>query len=390
LISGGTDARYLPTGHLVYALNGVVLAVPFDAKRKTLAGGPAPVIEGVSQTSETPASSGSAHFVVSTAGTLIYVPGRVGGTAVRRSLVLIDRSGAIQPLKVPVGLYEAPRLSQDGRQIAVGTDDGKDANVWIADTSGATAIRRLTFGGRNRYPVWSPDGQRIAFQSNREKDLGIFWQRADGTGPAERLTKAEAGVEQWPDSWSPDGAQISFTALRGSAASLWTVAVKDRRPALIAGAATEFAGRSAFSPDGRWLAYSSNETGRFEIFVQPYPPTGSRFQVGSPASVDRYVPWWSANGKELIFNEGTTRWFVVSVTTQPSLTFGSPRELPRPGGILALGQTGPRPYDMAADGQRVLAVIGGTPTTANQAAARPEIRVVLNWFEELKQRVPVR
>jgi len=349
------------------------------------------VVEGVSQSPEILSATGSAHFSVSATGTLIYVRGPIGGpTTGRRSLVLVDRAGIVEALKVPVGLYEAPRLSPDGRQIAVGTDDGKDANVWIVDTFGATAMRRLTFGGRNRYPVWSPDGQRIAFQSNREGDAGIFWQRADGTSQAERLTKAEAGVEQWPDSWSPDGSHISFTALHGSTGSLWTVAVKERTTALIAEAAAKFAGRSAFSPDGRWLAYSSNETGRFEIFVQPYPPTGSRFQVGSPASVDRFVPWWSANGKELIFNEGTTRWFVVGVSTQPSLTFGSPRELPRPGGILTLGQTGPRPYDMAADGQRVLAVLGGTPAAANQAASRPEIRVVLNWFEELKQRVPVR
>jgi Tol biopolymer transport system component len=285
-------------------------------------------------------------------------------------------------------VYVAPRLSPDGRQIAVGTDDGKDANVWIADTSGTTAMRRLTFGGRNRYPVWSPDGQRLAFQSNREGDLGIFWQPADGTGPAERLTKAEAGVEQWPDSWSPDGAHISFAAVKGNAGSVWMLTVKERTPSLFAEATAKFVGRSAFSPDGRWVAYSSNETGRFEIFVQPYPPTGSRFQVGSPSG-DRLTPWWSANGKELIFNEGTTRWFAVSVSTQPSLTFGSPSELPRPAGILTQGAFGPRPYDMAADGQRVLAVLDAS-AIANGTDARPEIRVVLNWTEELKRLVPTK
>jgi Tol biopolymer transport system component len=387
LISGGSDARYLPTGHLVYVLNGAVLAVPFDAKRQALAGGLVPVIEGVAQA--TAGTSGSGHFSVSATGALVYVPGRAGGATAQRSLVLIDRSGVIEPLKLPSGLYEAPRLSPDGHQIVVGTDDGKDANVWIADASGTTAMRRLTFGGRNRFPVWSPDGQRIAFQSNREGDLGIFSQRADGTGPAERLTKAEASVEQRPDSWSPDGAHLSFTAAHGDAASVWTVAIKERTPALFAEAATKFVSRSAFSPDGRWMAYSSNETGRFEIFVQPYPPTGSRFQVGSPAAADRWTTWWSANGKELFFNEGPTRWFVVGVSTQPSLTFGSPRELPRPGGILNLGPIGPRAYDMAPDGQRVLAVVAGN-VLANQANARPEIRVVLNWFEELKQRVPMK
>lgn len=134
----------------------------------------------------------------------------------QRVLVLMDRSGVTQPLKVPAGLYEAPRLSPNGRQIAVGTDDGKDANIWVADASGATAMRRLSFGGRNRYPIWSPDGQWIAYQSDREKDLGIFWQRADGTGPAERLTKAEANVEHRPESWSPDSARILVNVVQAA------------------------------------------------------------------------------------------------------------------------------------------------------------------------------
>src|SRR5207244_3162591 len=123
LISGGTDARYLPTGHLVYVLNGVLLAVPFDAKRKILSGGPVSVVEGVSQSPEILSATGSAHFSVSATGTLIYVPGPIGGpTTAHRSLVLVDRAGVVEALKVPVGLYEAPRLSPDGRQIAVGTD----------------------------------------------------------------------------------------------------------------------------------------------------------------------------------------------------------------------------------------------------------------------------
>lgn len=360
-----------------------------------------PLLEGVAQS--TGSLTGAGQFSVSNTGNLVYLPGRAGGGTVQRVLVLMDRSGVTQPLKVPAGLYEAPRLSPNGRQIAVGTDDGKDANIWVADASGATAMRRLSFGGRNRYPIWSPDGQWIAYQSDREKDLGIFWQRADGTGPAERLTKAEANVEHRPESWSPDSARILVNVVQaasqvqpgsgrldvGSVGSIRILDVRERTLTPFAEAAGKFVGRSAFSPDGRWVAYSSNETGRFEIFVQPYPPTGSRFQVGSPGAANRFVPWWSANGKELIFNEGTTRWFVVSATTQPRLIFGTPRELPRPGGILTLGTTGPRPYDISPDGQRILAVIAES-TVGNQPTARPELRVVLNWFEELKQRAPAK
>src|SRR5262249_23517232 len=146
--------------------------------------------------------TGSAQFAMSNTGSLAYVAGP-SSTAAFQDLAFIDRAGITQPLKLPSDrLYEHPRLSPDGKRVTFGTDDGKDAKVWIYDLAGASASRRLTFGGSNRYPIWSPDGQRIAFQSDREGDQGIFAQRADGAGAAERLTKAERGTSHVPESWS--------------------------------------------------------------------------------------------------------------------------------------------------------------------------------------------
>src|SRR4029078_6935995 len=144
------------------------------------------------------------------------------------------------------------------------TDD-KDANVWIIELAGDTAPRQLTLGGANRYPVWSADGQRVAFQSDREGDLGIFWQKADGTGTAERLTRPEKGIAHIPDSWSQDAKRFSYTAVKGSEGAVWIFSLQDKKATVFAEKAGAFVGRSAFSPDGKWLTYQSNETGMGQI-----------------------------------------------------------------------------------------------------------------------------
>jgi serine/threonine-protein kinase len=180
--TGGTSARYVPTGHLLYAAGGVIYAVRFDARALETTGGPVPVVNGV-ETSVL----GLAQFDVSANGSLIYVPG--GPRAGQQSLVaLSDRSGRTTQTGLPAGTYDHIRASPDGTRLAIGSDDGSEAIVWIHELGGRSAMRRLTFEGRNRFPIWSPDGQRVAFQSDREKDLGIFGQRMDGTGDVVRLT----------------------------------------------------------------------------------------------------------------------------------------------------------------------------------------------------------
>ncbi|HLH30794.1 MAG TPA: protein kinase, partial [Terriglobia bacterium] len=187
IIDGGTDARYVPTGHIVYAYQGTLFVVPFDLKRLQVTGGAFPVVEGVRRVTNT--VSGSMQFGFSNTGSLIYLPGPANlATGAERVLAILDiKGGALERLKMPAKAYAFARLSPDGKQAAVSTD-GQDTNIWIVDLAAGTAPRQLTLGGANRYPVWSADGQWVAFQSDREGDLGIWRQKADGTGTAERLT----------------------------------------------------------------------------------------------------------------------------------------------------------------------------------------------------------
>jgi hypothetical protein len=183
LIEGGS--RYLPTGHLLYALDGSMFTVSFDLAQQMVTGGPVSVVEGVRRAAG--GITAVAHFDISNSGNLLYVPGPARLQTSGYAVALADRSGSVTPLKASPGRYVHARLSRDGTRAALDTDDGKEANVWINELTGTNAMKRLTFSGGNRFPVWSPDGQRVAFQSDREGDLAIFAQRIDGTG-VERLT----------------------------------------------------------------------------------------------------------------------------------------------------------------------------------------------------------
>jgi serine/threonine-protein kinase len=381
LIEGGSDGRYLPTGHIVYARGGVLFAVPFDTERLEVKPGPVPVVEGVRRAAGT--ATGTAQFSTSNMGTLIYIPGPTTTTASEQALALVDRKGIGERLKVRPAAYEYPRVSPDGSRIAVGTDDGKDANVWIYDLSGTTAIRQLTFGGRNKVPVWSADGKRVAFQSDREGDLAVFWQLADGTGTPERLTKPDKDTAHAPESFSPDGKILSFDVTKGSEHALWTLTLDGRKTAAFSDvASSSVVSASTFSPDGRWLAYTSNAPGSLSIFVQPFPATGAKYRVATGA----IHPIWSPDGKELFFNS-RGQFSVVSVVTKPSFGVGNTTALRSAGETRERGPNVPRESDILRDGNRVIGVV--LPETT-QSVSTATINVVLNWFEELKQRVPTR
>jgi serine/threonine-protein kinase len=269
LFDGGSDARYSPTGHMVYALGSTVLARPFDVKSLQFTGSPAPVIEGVFRPA---AQTGAANFSFSDEGSMAYIGGGTGSSSAGgRILALVDRSGARKQIPIPPANYFNPRISPNGKQLAVNTDDGKDVAVWIYDLAGTNSMRRLTFGSANRFPLWTSDGLRVVFQSDREKDFGLFWQRADGNGPAERLTKPDIETSNHtPDSWSPDGKTLLFSVWPGGGdASIWSVSIgRDSKASiLIDSTATSTATNesdSSFSPDGHWVAYRSNVPGRPE------------------------------------------------------------------------------------------------------------------------------
>jgi serine/threonine-protein kinase len=389
LVSGGSDGRYLPTGHIVYALGGVVFAVPFDLRQLAVAGGPVPVVEGVRRSTNAAGRSGAAQFSVSSTGSLVFIPGPSSTTSGQFDLALIERNGTPQPLKLPPSPYEHPRLSPDGKRIAVGSDDGKDAIVWIYDVAGASSARRLTLGGRNRVPVWSADSERVAFQSDREGDLGLFWQRADGTTAAERLTKPDKDTAHVPESWSPDGKTLLFSVAKGSSYAVAALSLPDKKVTPFGGIQSVFPPSATFSPDGRWVAYSATPPGpptAGSLFVQPFPTTGATYPISKG---NGFHPMWSPEGKELFYFTGGggafSQFVAVSVTTRPTFTFGNP--VPVPSGFLERGQNAERNDDITLDGKQFLGVVAAGQTASGPPAS-PQIQVVLNWFEELKARVP--
>ena len=277
VLTGGSDARYLPSGHLVYALGPTMLAVRFDAATRRVLGGAVPVLEGLARG----ATQRAAQYAMSASGTLAYVPAAAAGATPRGTLAFVDPSGKVQPLPVPPNSYFHPRVSPDGRQVVMVTFHGDEPAIWVYELSGSGPPRRLTFDGGNLSPIWTRDGRSVTFRSTRAGGQGLFQQRADGTGAAERLTNAEPGTTHHPDSWSPDGKTLLFSVTANSTSSIWTWSREgDRNPRrLLHGERSYAAGE--FSPDGRWLAYGTNELdGRaYQVFVQPFPPTGAKYQV---------------------------------------------------------------------------------------------------------------
>jgi serine/threonine-protein kinase len=369
------------SSHILFFQDGALLAVPLDLKRLEVIGNPVPVVQGVRQ-----ALNASPIFDISDTGSLIYVPGPVSNTAGEFDIGMSTRDGILEHLNLPPRSYNTPRVSPDGKRVAVGIDEGNDANIWIYDLSGANAPNRLTFGGKNRFPIWSPDGQRIAFQSDRESDLAIFSQRADGAGAAERLTKPEKDVAHAPESWSPDGNTILFRSTQGTTVSLWSFSLKEKTAAAFGGVQSIVATNAAFSPDGRWVAYQAEGDGKniTEVYVQPFPATGARYQL--PVSRDNHGPIWSRDGKELFYTPGPGEFAVVGVTTSPAFAFGNPKPVRQV--IENYPPSVPRQYDITPGGKLLGRVLPGQGQAGRPIV--PQINVVLNWAEELKQRVPVR
>jgi len=383
----GADARYLPSGHLVYAAAGTVFVVSFDAASLTVTGTPVPAIVGVRRATGLP--TGTSQFAVSTTGTLVYVPGPASASATTRGLLIGNGDREPVSLKIPPGAYTHPRAARDGKTIAVGRSDGSASDIWTYDLSGTTEIKRLTFDGKSRFPVWSGDSRRVTFQSARDGDRGIFWQVADGSSTAERLTTAAADEEHVPESWSRDGTTLLFSVVKGATQALWVFTPEGRKTVPFGRLESSASLSATFSPEGRWVAYSSTQPGgglisaNRGIYVEPFPPTGEKHQV--PEVAIDFHPVWSPDGKNIFFVPMAARpTMAVPIATQPSVTFGAAVDLPkvpRPG-LLATDMRG---YDVLPDGR----FISLTPLSGDVAnPSNAEVRVVLNWFEELKRLAP--
>jgi serine/threonine-protein kinase len=383
LIDGGAEAHYIQTGHLVYAVSGILLAIGFDIGSLATSGGPVPIVEGVRRSGPGGTAAATAQFSYSETGSLAYLPGPVTTATDGVDLAIFDRRGNAIPLKLPLGPYRSPRVSPDGKSVAFDSEDESSAIVWVYDLAGTSAIRRLTFEGKNRAPIWSADGQRIAFQSDRDRDLAIFWQRADGTGTAERLTKPEKGTAHLPQSWSPDGQHLLLTAQTGEAQfSLWTMAMKDRQMAAFGNVQSMVTPEAAFSPNGKWIAYFSRDQGPNQVFVQPFPSTGAKYLVPQAGA----APYWFAKGNELILNAAPQQSLALAFTATPRVGFGRPVDFPRIGRSEGNPLTTRRNADPLPDGEHLIGV--SLPASSQVAGGAPQINVVLNWFEEVRQRVP--
>jgi len=380
IIGGANDGRYLPTGHIVYAFGDSLFGVAFDVARKQVMGGAVPLVQGISRAN---GGNPGAQFAVADDGTLVYVRGLGVGYA-GRTLVWVDREGHEEPIDVPRRNYQYVDLSPDDTRIALDIrDQENDAWVWDLDRQ---TLQRLTFDpGANRGAVWSPDGQRIAFSRQLDDGEEIYWQAADGSGVAEALTEGSGGP-MFPVDFTPDGAALLYTK-SDLPRDIFMIPVAGPAGAgtpLLTGSASQ--GSPTVSPDGRWLAYSSDESGSYEIYVRPFPEVDTgRWQVSTGGGIH---PHWSSDGSELFYlvvDGVSVNMMTVPLETAATFRPGTPMPLFTGNYAFLALQAGPDVFDVTSDGQRFLMM---SETLADDAGARPDIVIVQNWFEELERLVP--
>ena len=379
LVPGGSNPHYAPTGHIVYGVGGTLRAVGFDPDRLELtSNNPVPVVENVNTK-----TSGAANFSLSGNGSLVYVSGGdAASSGPPRTLVWVDREGREEPLAVESGPYTTPRVSPDGTRVAVDRFDPANWDVWIHDVARRTLSRVTTDSADDNHPLWTLDGERLVFQSNREGARGLFWKAADGTGSTDRLMESESPGFVGPAGWSPDGNSLIFgEVLLGTGFDVGVLSMEgDRQSELLL--QTEFAEWApTVSPDGEWLAYYTDETGQEEVYAQRFPDLGDKRQISVDGGRE---PLWSPDGREL-FYRSSSGLMAVPIDTEPTFRAGTPETVFEQPYALFRGR---RNYDISPDGQRFLMIKEGAAGGAPSAPAA-QIVVVENWFGELQRLVPV-
>jgi eukaryotic-like serine/threonine-protein kinase len=379
LVKSGTDPHYVPTGHLLFVRAGVLMAVPFDLARLEVKGAPVPVVEGILENPRI----GAGQYAVSSDGSLMYIAG--GVTYGVHELVFVDKTGATRSLTANKRPYEDFTISPDGKFIAT-TIEGPVTDTWIHDIARDTETR-FTLGVENRDPTWTPDGKRIAYSGFKKGKYGIYWKPLDGSAPEETLLASNMPVDAW--FFSPDGRVLLYAQYSASTGQNFGVLPLDDRqhPHLLFPPQynVEWA---ILSPDGNWIAFDSDESGRPEVYVAPYPSLAPRERISTEGGLH---PLWASDGRELYYRTAAkveeleqralaqrSRVMAVSIETKPVFKAGQPRMLFE-GPFFASGHD----FAVTPDGRGFILI-----RESDSQSGPNELHIVLNWLEELKQRVP--
>jgi len=377
LIKQGTDPHYVSSGHLVFMRAGVLMAAPFDAERLEVRGAAVPVVENVLENPRI----GAGQYAVSKDGLLVYIPG--GVSYGEHEMVMVDKAGNAKPLTSNKRPYEDFTISPDGKYLAL-TIEGPVTNTWIHDIARDTETR-FNFGIENRDPTWTPDGKHIAYSGYKDGKYALFWKPLDGSTPEEPLILRDNSVDAW--FFSPDGATLLYADWQfGGTLNIGALPMQHRDQARLVFPPKYNVEWAILSPDGKWIAYDSDESGRPEVYVAPYPALEPRERISTAGGLH---PLWSPDGRELYYRMGTTqedmeqrflgqktRVMAVSIETKPSFKAGQPR-------MLFEGPYFESGHDIALtpDGKSFVLI----REDDTQAGPRT-IDVVVNWPEELKQR----
>jgi serine/threonine-protein kinase len=368
--TGATFGRYLPSGHLVYVNRGTLFAIPFDLNRMETHGSAVPILDKVSYSN----TSGFAQLDFSRTGMLAYTSGESSSVI---TINWLNARGETQPFIPKPGEYRYPALSPDGMRVAFG--DSSTSDLWVYDSQRNNSIR-LTFDGVNpTNPLWTPDGRHVLFQSIG----GMFWTRADGGGKPQALTQSK--LVHFPWSLSPDGKRLAYIEVHTETGyDLWTVPLERRDDAIVAGTPEVFLKTPAderypsFSPDGKWLAYASNESGAFQVYVRSFPDRGGRWLIANGV-----YPVWARNGRELFFRGEDNRIMVTSYSAKGD-TFIN--EVPRAWSdrhLADFGIVGTRTFDLAPDSTRVVALM---PVVSRESTKPKNTTFLFNFFDEVRRR----
>ncbi len=383
LCSGAYFGRYLPTGHLAYLRGNTLFVAPFDLGRMAITGPAQPLLEDVNTS-----TGGSGDFDFSQTGTLVYVSSQ--GPSSHYPIFWLDAAQQVKPLQVTPEIYENPLFSPDGKRLAFELATGPmTADIWVKDLERGTMSRLTHLPGRNNHAVWTPDGKAMVFTSYYQPTPGTFWIRADGAGEPQRLT--DTRNFQFPSSFSPDGKRLAYSEWSAdfSRIEIWTAPVEGSPDHPRLGKAEPFSRTSfserhaAFSLNGRWLAYSSNESGSYELYVRPFPGPGGKTRVSTGGGG---YPIWSRDRHTLFYLDSDLRIMAAEYSAKgDSFILGKP-QVWSPKHLAFLGFN--YPYDLEPGGKRFAVILDPGGTEKQAESPTDSVNVLLNFFDELRRKVP--